>query len=41
VLATDPASRRDFTEFADATGHTLLEVREENGVLWLVVEKRG
>lgn len=41
VLATDPASRRDFTDFAEATGHALLEVREEQGVLWLVVQKRG
>jgi tRNA 2-thiouridine synthesizing protein A len=39
VLATDPASRRDFTDFADATGHELLEVREEQGVLWLVLRK--
>jgi tRNA 2-thiouridine synthesizing protein A len=41
VLATDPASRRDFTDFADATGHRLIEIREEQGVLWLVVEKRA
>jgi tRNA 2-thiouridine synthesizing protein A len=41
VLATDPASRRDFTDFTDATGHRLLEIREEQGVLWLVVEKRA
>ena len=41
VLATDPAARRDFEDFADTTGHALLEARDEAGVLWLVVEKRG
>lgn len=40
VLATDPAARRDFEDFADATGHGLPEIREEDGVLWVVVEKR-
>ena len=40
VLATDPAARRDFEDFADATGHTLVETREEAGVLLIVVEKR-
>jgi len=39
VLATDPASRRDFADFAEAAGHELLEVREEQGVLWLVLRK--
>lgn len=39
VLATDPASRRDFTDFTDATGHELLEVKEEDGVLLLVLRK--
>ena len=39
VLATDPASRRDFADFTEATGHQLLEVREHEGVLWLVLEK--
>jgi tRNA 2-thiouridine synthesizing protein A len=39
VLATDPASRRDFADFAEATGHELLEVREEQGALWLVLRK--
>lgn len=40
VLATDPASRRDFADFSETTGHALREVREEAGVLWLVLEKR-
>jgi hypothetical protein len=29
------------TDFTDATGHLLLEIRKEQGVLWLVVEKRA
>jgi tRNA 2-thiouridine synthesizing protein A len=39
VVATDPASRRDFADFAEATGNELLEIREEQGVLWLVIRK--
>jgi len=39
VLATDPASRRDFADYAETTGHELLDVREEQGVLWLVLRK--
>ena len=39
VLATDPASRRDFADFAETTGHELLDVREEPGVLGLVLRK--
>jgi tRNA 2-thiouridine synthesizing protein A len=42
VLATDPAARRDFEDFAETTGHRLVEARDGGGgVLWLVVEKRG
>lgn len=40
VLATDPAARRDFDDFAEATGHALLETAEEAGVLRIVLEKR-
>ena len=29
VLATDPAAPRDFEDFSEATGHALLESREE------------
>ncbi len=37
VVATDPASARDFEVFACQSGHSLLESREENGVYrhWL------
>ena len=40
VLATDPASPRDFEEFAEISGHELVEVTEENEVIKLVVRKR-
>jgi tRNA 2-thiouridine synthesizing protein A len=40
VLATDPAAPRDFEDFTDATGHALVESREEAGVFVLVVAKR-
>lgn len=41
VLATDPAAPRDFEEFADVTGHELVEQRVEDGVHLLVVVKGG
>jgi tRNA 2-thiouridine synthesizing protein A len=41
VLATDPAAPRDFEDFAEATGHMLLESRAEGGVFVIVVEKRA
>jgi tRNA 2-thiouridine synthesizing protein A len=40
VLATDPAAPRDFEDFTDATGHALIESREEAGVFVIVVAKR-
>jgi tRNA 2-thiouridine synthesizing protein A len=40
VLATDPAAPRDFEDFAEATGHALLESREDAGVFVIVVAKR-
>ncbi len=39
VIATDPASQRDFDEFTEVSGHKLLESRAENGVYKFVVEK--
>ena len=39
VLATDPASLRDFDEFTEASGHKLLESRAEGGIYKFVVEK--
>jgi tRNA 2-thiouridine synthesizing protein A len=39
VLATDPASKRDFETFCDMTGHLLLKSEENDGVFVYVVEK--
>lgn len=39
VLATDPAARGDFEAFSEATGHIILESKEENGLIFIVVEK--
>lgn len=39
VLATDPASPRDFEEFVEATGHILLRQSEADGVYSFVLEK--
>lgn len=40
VLATDPAAPRDFEDFSEATGHGLLENRDDGAVFVIVVEKR-
>ncbi|MFD2263726.1 sulfurtransferase TusA family protein [Lacibacterium aquatile] len=39
VLATDPASARDFPRFCESTSHRLIEVTEEAGVFRFVIEK--
>ena len=39
VLATDPGAVRDFRAFCDATGHELLESREEAGELTFRIRK--
>ena len=39
VLATDPASKRDFETFCDMTGHLLLRSDEQDGVFVYVIEK--
>jgi len=40
VLATDPGSRRDFKDFAEQTGNTLLAVNEENGLFEYFLRRR-
>jgi tRNA 2-thiouridine synthesizing protein A len=40
VLATDPAAPGDFEEFAEATGHALLDSLERDGIFVVVIEKR-
>jgi tRNA 2-thiouridine synthesizing protein A len=39
VLATDPASVDDFTNFCDATGHQLLSNERKDGLYLFVIEK--
>ncbi|SNB63516.1 tRNA 2-thiouridine synthesizing protein A [Arboricoccus pini] len=41
VLATDPAAADDFTNFCEHGGHVLLEIREADGVLKIVLAKRA
>ena len=41
VRATDPAAVKDFAAFCEATGHTLLESREEGGVYVFLMRKAG
>jgi tRNA 2-thiouridine synthesizing protein A len=39
ITATDPGSRRDFEGWAKNGGHTLLDVKEENGVYTYTIRK--
>jgi tRNA 2-thiouridine synthesizing protein A len=39
VLATDPASVADFTNFCDATGHKLVFSEHEDDLYVYVIEK--
>ncbi|MBX9698472.1 MAG: sulfurtransferase TusA family protein [Acetobacteraceae bacterium] len=41
VLATDPASVKDFSAFCQETGHELLAFGEEKGVFRFVLRKRA
>ena len=41
VLATDPGAVEDFRHFSAATGHAILESREEDGVYIFHIEKAG
>lgn len=40
VLATDPASVKDFRAFAQETGHALVAFSEDNGVYRFTLKKR-
>jgi tRNA 2-thiouridine synthesizing protein A len=40
IMATDPASVRDFQAFARQTGNELLEQGEEDGAFWFVLKRR-
>lgn len=41
VLATDPASVKDFSAFCQETGHELLSFGEDAGVYRFVLRKRA
>jgi len=40
ILATDPASLRDFQAFAKQTGHELLQHAEQDGVFSFLLRHR-
>lgn len=40
VRATDPAAVKDFAAFCEATGHSLMESREEAGGVYVFVLKK-
>jgi len=41
VRATDPAAVKDFAAFCEATGHALVETRDEAGVYVFLMRKAG
>ena len=41
ILATDPGTVRDFQAFCEATGHELLERREQAGEFTYRIRKAG
>ena len=41
VLATDPGAIKDFQNFAQSTGHSLLEWNETDGVFSFLLRKAG
>ncbi len=40
ILATDPASVRDFQAFARQTGNELVEQGEADGAFWFLLRRR-
>ena len=40
IVATDPASVRDFQAFARQTGNALLEHGEADGAFWFLLRRR-
>jgi tRNA 2-thiouridine synthesizing protein A len=40
IIATDPASVRDFQAFARQTGNSLVEHGEDAGAFWFVLKRR-
>jgi len=40
IIATDPGSKKDFDAFCRQTGHELLSVQDEKGVIIFFIKKR-
>ena len=40
VLTTDPGSIRDFPAWAKTTGHEILEIKQEPGLIRIYVKRR-
>ena len=40
IIATDPGSKKDFDAFCRQTGHELLSLHEDNGVITFFIKKR-
>ena len=41
VRATDPAAVKDFAAFCEATGHTLVETKEDAGIFVFLMRTAG
>jgi tRNA 2-thiouridine synthesizing protein A len=41
VHATDPASKTDMPAFCEEAGYTLLDARDDNGLLIYIIKKAG
>lgn len=41
VIATDPGAVKDFEAFSRATGHELMESKNEGGVFRFLIKKAG
>ncbi len=41
VIATDPGAVKDFEAFSRATGHELMESKDEGGVFRFLIKKAG
>ena len=41
ILATDRAAAKDFHNFCSTTGHRLITSEEADGVLTIVIRKKG
>lgn len=41
VRATDPAALKDFPAFCEATGHTLVETKDEGGGIYVFVMRKA